>query len=498
MMRISLIVLLLLLVSSHGFACDGPYKGKKLNAKQLENILSQHALWVQVEKERNPKLQKPNYDDTRRANLCGADLKGANLFRADLTLADLRQADLSQADLTETLLHRASLDKAVLHEANLTRADLSPAYFYDAVMTDANLRAVKGQGAHFLNANLAGASLIGADFTHADFKSANLAKIDANSANFANAKLVETDLSHASLAYANLTNAILQSSNLTHTYFYESVMTGAQLHYANMTETIYFPKYGTSPDIIGLSVANHFTTITYYHPSMGGPALVELREAYKKAGMRQMERLMTYMLKSGERKNNWEHGGGWEKTGSVMSYIFFELPSGYGLYPQRPLTLIIIIFFLFTFIYWLGLRTGGGHPFLEIRWPAKYVTKRIALNIMKGDTRRSSNVSVQVDKDGWLLRYPDNKIKRYKLQNLGGRFYREFRLLRISLHLSLLNAFQIGWRDFNIGLWVTYLQTHQYFFYTRGWLRKVGGLQSILSFYMFALWFLTQFLRPFE
>ncbi|HEC84017.1 MAG: hypothetical protein DRR08_06370 [Candidatus Parabeggiatoa sp. nov. 2] len=496
MMRISLIVLLLL-VSYHSFACDGPHKGQKLNAKQLSDILSQHALWLQEEKKRDPKLLKPNNNDTRRANLCGADLKGAKLFRANLALADLRQADLSHADLTEARLHRAWLDNAVLRETNLSKADLSRAFFYDAVMTQAKLHSVNGQGAKFLSANLARAVSNRADFTGADFEKANLAALEANYTNFTKANLSETDLRHANLAYADLTDAVLQRSNLTSAYFYESVMTRAELHDANMTKTIYFPKYGTAPNIIGITTAEHFKTITYYHPKMGAPALVELREAYKKAGMRRMERQMTYMLKSGERKENWKLGG-WYSVGSALSYVFFELPSGYGLYPQRPLTLIIIMFLLFTVIYWLGLRIGLGHPFLEVRWPPKYATKRTYVNILKGDTRRTSNVCVTVDKGGWLLRYPDNQFKREELKGLAGRFVREFRLLRISLHLSLINAFQIGWRDFNIGLWVTYFQTHQYFFYTRGWIRKLGGLQSVLSFYMFALWFLTQFMRPFE
>jgi uncharacterized protein YjbI with pentapeptide repeats len=496
MMRISLIILLLL-VNYQSFACEGPYKGQKLNAKQLTDIFSQHAQWLQEEKKRDPKLNKPNKHDTRRANLCGADLKGVELIRANLTWADLRQADLSHADLTEAHLHRAWLDNAVLRETNLTQANLSHAFFYDAVMSEAKLHSVNGQKAKFLGANLARAVSNRADFTGADFEKANLAALQANYANFTKAKLSKTDLSHAKLAYADLTDAVLQHSNLTGAYLYESLMTRVELHYANMTKTIYFPKYGTAPNIIGLTVAKHFETITYYHPEMGAPALVELREAYKKAGMRRMERLMTYMLKSGERKENWKRGG-WYSVGSALNYIFFELPSGYGLYPQHPLTLIIIMFLLFTVIYWFGLRTGLGHPFLEIRWPPRYATKRSNVNIMKGDTRRTSNVCVTVDKHGWLLRCPDNQFKREELKGLRGRFVREFRLVRICLHLSLINAFQIGWRDFNIGLWVTYFQTHQYFFYPRGWIRRVGGLQSVLSFYMFALWFLTQFMRPFE
>jgi len=496
-MRISLIIFLML-VGLSIFACDdAPYKGQTLTAKTIDNILSQHTLWLQANRQIDPKLEKPNYSDTRRANLCGAVLKGADLTQADLSLADLRQADLSAADLTKAQLHRAWLDKAVLRDAVLIEADLSKAYLYDAVMPQAKLEEVNGQGAQLLGADLSGAVLNRAIFSQANFEKAKLTQIEANNADFTQAIFTEADLSEATLAYANLTDAVLHRSNLTKTNLTETVMTNALLHFANLTETIYFPKYGTAPDIIGLSIADHFQTVIYYDSRLGAPALVELREAYRKAGMRQMERLMVYLLKLGERKANWEVGG-WAKVGSALSYVLFELPSSYGLTPQRPLNFVMMMFLVFTVIYWIGLSTGLGHPFLEIRWPPKYVTKRVEFNIIKGDTRRSSNICVKIDQDGWLRRYPrkltDKELKRFK-----GQFKRKLRLLRIAFHLSMLSAFQIGWgwRELNIGLWIINFQTHQYFYYTRGWIRQVGGIQSVLSFYMFVLWATTQFGRPF-
>lgn len=481
-----------MLIGHYCYACEGPYQGQKLNAQQLNTILSQHALWLQD----NQELARPNYKELRRANLCGAILKEANFFKANLTMADLRQADLSYANLTEANLHRAWLDKAILHETDLTKANLSKAYFYDAVITKAKLHNVNGQEAQLLKANLSNAELYKANFAKANFDNANLSHIKANDVNLTKAILHQTNLTNAGLQYANLTDAILQNANLIRTNFTETIMTRALLHYANMSEAIYYPKYGTAPDIIGLTIAKNFETVSCYDPSTGAPALVELREAYKKAGMREMERLVVYMLKSEERKADWQQQDDvWAQAESVVNYVFFELPSGYGLYPRRPLLIVIAIFFLFTLIYWLGLITRLGNPFLEIRWPAKYATKRTALNIMKGDTRRSSNICVKIE-GGRLLRYPTRA--KYDKPNLRTRLKRQFRLLRISLHLSLLYAFQIGWRDLNIGLWITYFQTHQYFFYSRGWIRKLGGFQSILSFYMFVLWILTQFARPFE
>ena len=63
------------------------------------------------------------------ANLCGANLDGANLTRADLCGANLDGANLTRANLT----------RADLYGANLTRADLCGANLDGANLTRANL-----------------------------------------------------------------------------------------------------------------------------------------------------------------------------------------------------------------------------------------------------------------------------------------------------------------------------------------------------------------------
>ncbi len=74
-----------------------------------------------------------------KANLRGADLRGANLREANLYGADLREANLYGADLREADLREANLYEANLREANLYEANLREANLYEA-----NLRGAKG------------------------------------------------------------------------------------------------------------------------------------------------------------------------------------------------------------------------------------------------------------------------------------------------------------------------------------------------------------------
>lgn len=64
---------------------------------------------------------------TNRANLCFADLRGADLRGADLQDANLRGADLHDADLRGADLHYADLSGATLYRADLSGAKLCAA-----------------------------------------------------------------------------------------------------------------------------------------------------------------------------------------------------------------------------------------------------------------------------------------------------------------------------------------------------------------------------------
>ncbi|ELK9301737.1 pentapeptide repeat-containing protein [Salmonella enterica] len=94
----------------------------------------------------------------RDANLCGANLRGADLRDADLCGANLRGADLRDADLCG-----ANLCDADLCGANLCGADLCGANLCGADLCGADLC-----GANLRDANLCGANLCGADLRGAD------------------------------------------------------------------------------------------------------------------------------------------------------------------------------------------------------------------------------------------------------------------------------------------------------------------------------------------
>ena len=72
------------------------------------------------------------------------------------------------------------------------------------------------------------------------------------------------------------------------------------------------------------------------------------------------------------------------------------------------------------------------------------------------------------------------------------------RAIGAAFYFSVLPTFAIGWRELNVGTWLTRIQRREYTLRATGWVRMLSGLQAIISVYLVALWALTYFGRPFE
>ena len=87
-----------------------------MTKEQLNEVLEKHKKWLNDE------------PGGERADLWGADLRGADLWGADLRGANLWGANLQEADLRRANLQGANLWGANLREADLRRADNIPDY----------------------------------------------------------------------------------------------------------------------------------------------------------------------------------------------------------------------------------------------------------------------------------------------------------------------------------------------------------------------------------
>jgi hypothetical protein len=380
--------------------------------------------------------------DLSGADLRSVDLRGALLSGADLRLSNFTNANLDGADLSKAILINADLTNADLNHTNLSEADLwganlSKASFYRANLSNASLFQAKLIEASLIEANLSGASLQEADLSNAYLSDANLSK----------SKLIFANVSQATLNNSNLSEADLEGANLDMAYMWS----------ADMSSVVFEIRPASLPNFPSFITAKNLSSMTFKESPH---ALVELREAFKQSGLRNKEREITFAIEHGKRVKAWKQGI-FGKLESIFKWLFFEVTCKYGLSPGRPLIIILSLILIFTLPYTLAVATQGKDGIWKV-WP----TDTIQVDVVRSNPE-------QITKGG-------------------------IRAVRIGFYFSLLSAFNIGWRDFNVGEWIARIQPRDYTLRPTGWVRTVSGIQSLISLYLLALWLLVYFGRPFQ
>jgi len=381
-----------------------------------------------------------------RAQLWGADLSGAKLLEANLSEADLSYANLSGAHLSFANLSGAHLSDANLSRAGLWGANLSRATLFKANLSGADLSDANLSGAHLSDSNLSGATLFKANLSGALLEHVNLSRAQLWGANLSRANLWGADLSGATLFKANLSGALLSDANLS----------GADLSRANLSNALFEPK--NLPDADHIVFAKNLSQMSY---KSNPQALVKLRKAFKDGGYYEQEREVTYSIQRSETRNLAHKRNFLSSFEAMFRYVFFDLTCQWGMAPGRALLILLTLILLFAIPYIITLRL----PSQDGIW-LKWADDRTRLDI---GTQEPTRCYV-----GWV-----------KAPTLG-------------LYFSLLSAFNIGWREFNVGIWIQRLQTKEYTLKATGWVRTVSGLQSLISSYLLAIWVLTYFGRPFD
>jgi Pentapeptide repeats (8 copies) len=259
---------------------------------------------------------------------------------------------------------------------------------------------------------------------------------------------------------ANRCQAKLNKANLQEAILAEANLQGANLAGANLANAVYEPNLEKFPILWTLlNPDNHLERLVFYNSPAG---LIALREAFKKAGMRTQERQVTYAIERTRRLKAWnpfwEDKRPWReklagKSESLFSYVLFELPSHYGMAPERALWGLLGMIPGFALFYWIALQHGSGHSGLWMIVPTDRLTRG------RGHER--------------VVRIRPQTAKTWR-ERLRG----ESRMLRTGLYFSLLSAFHLGWREFNVGTWIARMQPREYTLRATGWVRTCNGLQS--------------------
>jgi uncharacterized protein YjbI with pentapeptide repeats len=375
---------------------------------------------------------------------------------AEGQIANLDGADLSEIDLSKANLSGAYMVSAKLSGANLKGADLT-----NAKLNGADLKKATLTGAKLVKANLSNVYLVGANLNGTDMK-----EITLSGANLSGAKLKRADLSGAYLLWAKLNGADLVEANLTESDLSGADLSGAYLSKAILKNAKLKETILKGIDFIGVEGLSEIRII---NPDQ----IIEVRKVAKYYGFKNEERAITSAL----RKYQLKSASFFEKY--FQRFVLGGEITDYGANPWASFVCLGTLIIPFSICYIVFL-------IFDIHKTGIYV-------LIPKEIVQNKNVGQKP------IKLHRKKLSRKIFSRAcKGHIYRSFRLLRISIYFSLLSAFSIGWREFNIGNWIVRLQRRDYTLQGIGWARTVSGLQSLISLYFFILWALTYFGRPFE
>jgi hypothetical protein len=225
-----------------------------------------------------------------------------------------------------------------------------------------------------------------------------------------------------------------------------------------LSNIVFEPKQGSQPYIPSIASYLNLSSMTYNDSSHG---LVDLRDGFRKAGLRKQERKITYAIKHRERVKLLKENNIFPKFEGMFNLIMFEIPCKYGMVPGRTIWILGAFILLFAIPYMIALKQRGEDGIWQEWLPDRIRT--------------------------------DLGAKKPILLNLTG-----FSILKTGIYFSLISAFSIGWREIHVGNWIARIQRREYTLRPSGWVRTLSGIQSLISVYLLALWILTYFGRPFD
>ena len=354
------------------------------------------------------------------------------------------------------------------------------------------------QGANLPSAFLVNSEFLLANLQRANFKNAFLygAKLnEANlkGANFEDAYLYRAKLKEANLQGANLKNAKLDGMNISKTIFYGPECLLDKTHNATCNEEkLVFANLAGATGIKSM-------VYDYYSHENFPATLVPLRKHLRENGYDREATEITYFIEHGLIEEALYITGGYmentlmNRVGAYLRYYAFDWTVEFGVNPKGAIIGIIYVLLMCTGIYFLMFWLNYLCPTWEVG-----VIMKVS---PKAPTKTGIDIGEVIDGtyDTENMLKPVNELIR-TLPPWGPDRELDFKsywyMFKQALWFSVLSSFHFGWRDLNVGNWLTRMQPTPFTYKPTGLFRTISGIQSLLCIYLLALFVLSYFGHP--
>lgn len=411
--------------------CLGPYNGKQLTQSEVDAVLALHAVYLKT----IPAPPLVSVTDpygqvtTQEREPLAATPGEADPFPASVKGKPIAMRNDGRTDLCGARLTGLKLSGKDLRYSRLMGARLEEVDLTNAILDGADLTWIG-----FDNVTADGARFRWVQMSHAILVNSTFKKASFNSSVLNHAQMPGSDLTDASFDQAKLNSAVFRGTILGNVDF-----AGADLSHAS-----YEAKLGSPPR------AGSFRSVTGLNSLLShtesAASLRELQQLLESAGMRIEAARVRAAIVEAKGISNYSFKRN-------LMRIIYGIPYAYGERPERLLLIVALLIPTFAVFYLFALRRPGNGAI----WLTRDVPFDEPDRKMRGILLRKGNCSVT----------------------------------SMAILFSVRTAFRIGWKDFNIGDWLTRMQQQGYRMDAQGWVRSVAGFQSLISVYLLALLILS-------
>jgi len=265
-------------------------------------------------------------------------------------------------------------------------------------------------------------------------------------ADLSNTLFFKTELNESNLNNSTLKGASFIATNLKNTNFTNVDLSETRFNDVNVDGLIFEPT--KIPKLSNFNSIANLQRITYRNSPR---SLIALRTSYLSSGLILEARKVNFAIHHTELINH-------PTLMSFIKYIFIEKTVGWGLHVWRPITWLLFITAIMSFVYSTAIirRCDRNHT------PGSISIH--TLNAKNEIIKTSRLIS-----DSWVS------------------------AILNGLKFSAFTSLNINWKDINIGNWTTRLYKNPASYSAVGLIRTLSGIQSLLSLYLFALWLLALF-----
>lgn len=296
-----------------------------------------------------------------------------------------------------------------------------------------------------------------------------------------------SDLTGSSFVNAHLAGARFHRWNfngprtvLRNVKFDGSDLSGASFDYADVAGVDFEPS--KLPAARDIAYAVGLEQMTF---DLDPSALASLRQTFREGGFSEQDRKITYAIHRRQQEQYRATCGGFQlhNDGAIGACIDYEVYNvidcvcQFGMNLWRPATIGFCAWIAFALLFFAFMHHPGSSGL--------YLAEAKGFILTAEESQSATQVRSSY------------ALEQLRGRNILGWIREELRLLRIAAFFSLVNGFNLGFKEADVGRWIKMLPGREFEFHAVGWARSMAGLQALLTLFLLAIWALCVFGHPF-